>query len=219
MKETLIIIGFVCVALGAKAQKSYDYGLFLGMTEAHLYTILPIPDANGLDYAVGGYYRYSLNPRYSIRGGVNAGFGRTNFQPNMIDAFGLFEFNFHPLNVKREKNLVTSYIAVGLSYLIDLPLLMTVSTSANPKMGNYMIRNIRVPFNVGVRYNVTSSMTIGAEWDLRKGYQKDYEDPDQPFFNNLLSNWRSHFGITLGYMVSNYCRICPFYDNERKKLK
>src|SRR5450759_1666179 len=111
MRKALFIIGFISVAFGANAQKSYDYGLFLGMTEGHLYNILPIPDANGLNYAAGGYYRYGLNERYSLRGGINAGFDRANLKPNMVDAFGLFEFNFHPLSTKRDKKLVTSYIA------------------------------------------------------------------------------------------------------------
>ena len=137
----------------------------------------------------------------------------------MADAFGLFEFNFHPLNPKREKKVVTSYIAVGLSYLVDFALLQTVYQNAAISKGSYLARNIRVPFNVGVRYNVTTNLTVGAEWSLRKGYELDYNNIDQPFFNNLKSNWRSHVGITIGYMVSNYCRTCPFYENERKKLK
>ena len=222
MKKTLSIIGFISVVLGANAQKSYDYGVFLGMTElAHknIYNILPIPDFNGFGYAAGGYYRYSLNTRYSLRGGMIAGFDRKNFTPNMVDAFGLFEFNFHPLSIKRDKKLVTSYISFGLSYLVDLTLLQTINNTPTASLGKYMARNIRVPFNVGVRYNVTSNMTLGVEWALRKGYQLDYETPDAPFKNFLLSNWRSHVGVTLGYMVSNYCKTCPFYQNERDKLK
>jgi hypothetical protein len=219
MRKIILIIGFISVAFMVNAQKSFDYGVTLGTTESHLYTVLPIPDANGFDYMAGGYYRYSLNPRYSWRGGINAGFDRTNFQPNMLDAFGLFEFNFHPLSTKRDKKLITSYIGVGLSYLVDFNTFNTISQTPGASMGKYMVRNIRIPFNFGVRYNVTSNLTVGAEWALRKGYQMDYENPDVPFSNFLMSNWRSHFGITIGYMVSNYCKTCPFYDNERKKLK
>jgi hypothetical protein len=220
MKNRVLVIGFFFMALSVNAQKSYDYGVFLGTTLGHQYTLLPVPDAQGLDYAAGGYYRYSLNARYSLRGGVNAGFDRVNFSPKMIDAFGFFEFNFHPLSTKRDKKLVTSYISVGLSYLVDLPLLNRIPTIPTASMSKYMIRNIRIPFNVGVRYNVTSSLTIGAEWAIRKGYQLDYDEPlPEPEYNNLLANWRSHFGVTIGYMVSNYCRTCPFYDNEREKLK
>ncbi len=225
MKKTLLIIGFISAALGLNAQKSYDYGVFMGMTQAHIYNILPIPDANGLSYAAGGYYRYSLNPRYALRGGVNAGFDRVNMKPNMVDAYGFFEFNFHPLSPKRDKKLVTSYISVGLSYLVDLPLLKVVPLIPSASMSKFMTRNIRIPFNVGVRYNVTPTLTLGVEWALRKGYQLDYIEPflhvppAEPEYNRLMSNWRSHVGITIGYMVSNYCKTCPFYENERKKLK
>lgn len=227
MKKTLLIIGFISAAIGVYAQKSYDYGLFMGMTQNHIYSILPLPDSGGLDYAAGGYYRYSLNERYSLRGGVNAGFDRTNLKPNMVDAYGFFEFNFHPLSPKRDKKLITSYISVGLSYVVDFPLYNTVSQMPNASMTKYMIRNVRIPFNVGVRYNATPSLTIGVEWALRKGYQLDYQETlnyptvplSPPEFTPLLANWRSHVGITIGYMVSNYCRTCPFYENERKKLK
>ena len=219
MKKTLLIIGFVSVTLGMKAQKSFDYGVFMGMTQQHLSSILPIPDANGLSYAAGAYYRYSMNPRYSWRGGANVGFDRVNFNPNMVDVYGFFEFNFHPLSIKREKERVSSYIDVGLSYLIDLPLYQTLSQTPTVSMSKYMVRNIRVPFNVGVRYLVTSNLTLGIEWALRKGYQLDYEDLDKPFYNNLMSNWRSHVGMTIGYTVNNYCKTCPFYQNERDKLK
>jgi hypothetical protein len=222
------MIGFVSIVLGAKAQKSYDYGVFLGATQNHLYSImpvnlpviLPVADPNRLGLAVGGYYRKSLNERYSWRAGANFGFDRKNSpKPNMYEGFGLFEFNFHPLSAKREKKLITSYIDVGLSYIVDRPLWDSIMQSATAKKGNYLFGNIWIPFNVGVRYNVSPNLTIGVEWALRKGYQLDYSTPDEPVRNFMLSNWRSHVGITIGYMVSNYCRTCPFYENEREKLK
>jgi hypothetical protein len=230
MKKIFLMIGFISVAFGVMAQKSNDFGVFLGMTQRHLSSILPIPDSNGLNYAAGGYYRYSMNPRYSWRGGANVGFDRVNWTPDMVEAYGFFEFNFHPLSTRRDKELITSYISVGLSYLVDLRLLNDIIPDIPaPAMREFMIRNIRVPFNVGVRYNATSKLTIGLEWAIRKGYELDYsgylESLDfpnplpEPKFNNLISNWRSHVGVTIGYMISNYCRTCPFYENERKKLK
>lgn len=219
MKKTVLVIGFVTFAIGLYAQKSYDFGLFMGMTGAHKYTILPIPDENGLSYAAGGYYRYSLNPRYSLRAGANFGFDRVNMNPNMVEGYGFFEFNFHPLSTKRDRELISSYIDIGLSYLVDLPLYNSISQTPDASRVSYMIRNVRIPFNVGVRYNVTPKLTLGIEWDLRKGYQKDYLIPSQPAKNFMLSNWRSHVGITIGYMVINRCKTCPFYDNERNKLK
>ena len=219
MKKVLLFIGFVTMAIGVKAQKSFDYGLFMGVTEQHKYTILPVPNANGIDYALGGYYRFSMNPRYSWRAGINGGFDHVNFKPNMVDAFGLFEFNFHPLSSKREKQQFTSYIATGLSYLVDFELFKTVNQTPGALMGKYMVKNIRIPFAVGARYNISSKWTAGVEWTLRKGYQLDYDIPDAPVHNFMLSNWRSHFGITIGYLVSNYCKTCPFYENERNKHK
>ncbi len=205
------------MALGVEAQKGYDYGVFLGMTQTHLSSILPIPDTGGLKFAGGGYYRYSMNERYSVRGGIIV-------SPAMGDAFGLFEFNFHPLNSKKAKKVFTSYIATGLSYVVDFTEKGLFDQAAGTPADlqklktNFWVRNIRIPFNAGVRYNVTSRMTVGVEWCLRKGYQKDYSEA--PYnYSPLMPNWRSHVGVTIGYLVSNYCKTCPFYENERKKLK
>jgi hypothetical protein len=221
MKKTFVTIGFVLLAFGVKAQKSYDYGIFLGLTQNHLHTImpanlpviLPVPADYRMYYAGGFYYRRSLNERYSWRAGANAGLD------GMVDAFGLFEFNFHPLSAKREKKLITSYIDIGLSYLVDFPLFTKINSTPGASMSKYMVRNIRIPFNVGVRYNISPNLTLGVEWALRKGYQLDYTIPDAPFKNFMMSNWRSHVGVTIGYMVSNFCNTCPFYENERKKIK
>lgn len=233
MKRFLLVTGFISTALFVNAQKSYDYGLFLGMTQSHLSSILPIPDNAdpklqsvpghfGLNYAAGGYYRYSLNSRYAIRGGANAGFKRDYLSPYLGEVYGLFEFNFHPLSPKRDKHLITSYIDVGLSYLIDFEEKKQADKFNDVVLppSKYWIRNLRIPFNVGVRYNATPTLTIGVEWAIRKGYQLDYRDTNAiPEYTPLMANWRSHVGITVGYMVSNYCRTCPFYENERKKLK
>ncbi len=212
MRKIIVIIGFITVALGVNAQKGFDYGLFLGMNETHLSSILPIPDSKGMSFGAGGYYRYSWNERYSWRVGVNAGLNK------VVDGYGLVEFNFHPLNSKRIKKVFTSYIATGLSYLVDFSQYTAVQNDQNASMTKYMVRNIRIPFNVGVKYNISSRMTLGMEWALRKGYEMDYSQ--LPYrYTPLMANWRSNFSVSIGYLVSNYCKTCPFYENERKKLK
>lgn len=219
MRKIIVLTGFICMAFGVIGQKSYDYGLFLGTTQNHSSSILPIPEAGTMNFAAGGYYRYSLNERYSLRGGIIG-------SPAMVDAFALFEFNFLPVNTKQPKKVFSPYIATGLAYVVefeDYVIFKAKSESLiNPALSelkaNYWVRNIRIPFNVGVKYNITPKLTVSAEWALRKGYQKDYTLAE-PIYTPLIPNWRSNFSVSVGYLVSNLCKTCPFYENERKKLK
>jgi hypothetical protein len=218
MKKLLLIIGFTMTMLGIRAQQSYDYGLFLGLSQSHLHTILPIPVPGTLGYAGGAYYRYNLNPRYALRGGVNAGLNVATTTPDFFEGYGLFEFNFHALNPRRENAKISPYVATGISYLVDMNLISQIQNSTSPT-GQFWLRNIRIPFNLGLRYNALPNLTLGFEWDLRKGYQKDWSDPENPVMNFLNSNWKSHVGFTLGYTVVKTCKTCPFYDKERNKRR
>lgn len=221
MKKLLLIIGLIPFTWGLNAQQSQDYGLFLGMTGNHLYNILPVPEPGTIGYAAGGYYRYNLNPRYAIRGGVNVGLDpAAQFAPSLIDGYGLFEFNFHALNPRRENAKVSSYIGTGLSYMVDFTLANQLSALGNQStMTDYLLRNITIPFNLGIRYNATPHLTLGLEWALRKRFEKDYSDPENPFMNFNKANWRSHIGFMVGYSIAKTCKTCPFYEKERNKRK
>ena len=203
---------------GLKAQQSYDYGLFLGMSQQHLHTILPLPIPGTSGYAFGGYYRNNLNPRYAWRGGINSAINSVSSTVDFVEGYGLFEFNFHALNPRRENAKISTYVGTGISYLVDLNVLNQIQNSTAPK-GPFWLRSLRIPFNLGVRYNALPNLTLGFEWALRKGFQQDWSNPDNPVMNFLQSNWKSHLGFTIGYTVVKTCKTCPFYDKERTKRR
>ncbi|MFH0761858.1 MAG: DUF6089 family protein [Bacteroidota bacterium] len=220
MKKLLLIIGLIPFTLGLNAQQSQDYGVFLGMTGNHLYNILPVPEPGTIGYAAGGYYRYNLNPRYAIRGGVNLGMDMATFIPSMVDVNGLFEFNFHALNPRRENAKVSSYIGTGLSYMLDFDMAnQFASQPQSPSKTEFFLRNIAIPFNLGVRYNATPHLTLGLEWALRKRFENDNTDIENPVWSFNKANWRSHIGIMVGYSIAKTCKTCPFYEKERNKSR
>lgn len=221
MKKLLLIIGLIPFTLGLNAQQSYDYGLFLGGTGDHLFNILPVYNPVGFAVTPGGYFRYNLNSRYAIRGGVNVGLDpAAEFAPSLIDGYGLFEFNFHALNPRRDNAKVSSYIGTGLSYMVDFNLAKQLSALANnANLTDFFLRNINIPFNLGIRYNATPHLTLGLEWALRKRFEKDYSDPENPIMNFNKANWRSHLGFTIGYTIVKTCKTCPFYEKERNKKR
>ncbi len=213
MRRVIVVIGFTCIALGAFAQRGFDFGLNLGTTQNHLSSILPIPDP-GFKYAFGGYYRHSINQRFSWRTGVNAGMDVNN-SLKIFDGYGLMEFYFQNQEAMEGGRKIVPYISTGFSYLIDLNEQKTIK-DLNYKKVQYYLRNIVIPFNVGIRYNPTSKITVCLEWAFRKRIQMDFKAVP-PEYTPLQTNWRSYFSVTVGALFSNYCRTCPFYENLRKQ--
>lgn len=194
MKKILLILGFSGLFGFLSAQESTDYGLFLGMSQEHLQTILPFPKAGTLAPAVGGFYRYNFNPRHSIRAGFSTGLSSASVL-NSLDLHALVEFNFLPLNPTLEKPKVSTFVAAGAGVYHLSPVLA---------------------FDVGVKYRLNERMGLSLEWDLRKkltGLQVDAETFLWP------SNWYSHIGVTASYNILKKCKTCPFYESDGKKKR
>ncbi len=204
MKQIVVVFGLLLGFAGLSAQQSSDYGIFLGMSQEHRHTILPVPKIASIKPAVGAFYRYNLNPRYALRAGFNYGIG-TSLEELVLAhsplqkaaAYGLFEFNYLPLSPKRDQIKVSTFIATGLAYY----------------------KSFVIPFTTGVKYNVTDELTLGVEWNLYRGFRKDPMDLKSGYRLFRLTEWNPFFGITIGYKVIKTCRTCPFYETNRKFKK
>jgi len=200
MKRLLLILGFSGLFGFVPAQESSDYGLFLGTSFEHSQTILPYWERGSFMPAIGAFYRYNLNPRYGIRGGVNFGM-IPNTPTMMVDGHGLFEFNFLPLNPTRDKPKVSTFIAAGLGAIY-------YSSPIAPNFG------LTIPFDVGVKYRVSENWGLSLEWDLRRIVWRFSENEFSMF---APSNWYSYVGVTANYKIIRTCKTCPFYESNRKK--
>ena len=197
-----LLVGFGGVAL--KAQQSSDYGIFLGISQEHRHTILPVPKIGSVKPAIGGFYRYNFNPRYSLRAGVNFGIGTSAEELILVhtplqktDFYGLFEYNFLPLTAKRDRIKVSTYIGTGIAYY----------------------KSLVIPFTTGVKYNATDALTLGVEWNLRRSFRNNPTDAETGYRLFRLTEWNSFIGITIGYKVLRKCRTCPFYETNRNYKK
>lgn len=201
MKRLLLIIGFLAGIWSLnQAQQSHDYGLFLGMAQEHQHSILPWPYPGSNQLAAGAYYRYNLNPRYSLRFGAQT----QPADPSAFDAYGLFEFNFLPIDLRKEDPQVSTFLGAGIGYYhLD-------------KTAIY--RNITIPFHIGVKYQANPRLGMTVEWALRQtplGQNPVLADSD--ITARILSNWHSYIGITAGYTFLKTCKSCPFYESARKR--
>jgi hypothetical protein len=200
MKHIIILSVFLLCFAGLRAQQSSDYGIFLGLSHEHRHTILPIPKLGSVKPAVGGFYRFNLNPRYALRAGINYGIGTTPEEEVLghtplqkADFYGLFEFNYLPLSPRRDRIKVSTFLATGVAYY----------------------KSPVIPFITGVKYNATDELTLGVEWHLRRSFRQDPTDPDNGFRMFRLTQWNTFFGVTIGYKVIRTCRTCPFYETNR----
>jgi len=189
------MVMLLMICLNARSQQSSDYGLFIGMAQEHRHTILPLPAAGPGQPAFGAYYRYNLNPRYAVRAGVNQGIS-SSFNFKDTDVHGLIEFNFLPMDPRKETSHITTYAGLGL--------------------GIYQA-TLAIPFNLGVKYQVTPDLGLTLEWDLRKTFEGNplYAGSDIP--SVILSGWHSFIGISAGYTILKRCKTCPFYESSRKR--
>ncbi|MFO7617921.1 MAG: DUF6089 family protein [Bacteroidales bacterium] len=215
MKKLLIIIGILTGAATLQAQRYIDINVMGGFLNIHTNSILPVPSRD--IYPAGGLFvRYGLNTRYALRGGVNGAY--KDGDTWVVEGHGLFEFNFHPLNPMKPRTNISPYIATGISYLYDRESFLTALRNPNSVIelepdnysgAEYWIRNVTVPFHVGVRYLLASNLTLGAEWAIRRTYQRDWVEP----VNRMaISEWRSFVGITLGYSFVLWESVrVPFY--------
>ncbi|MCD6347217.1 MAG: hypothetical protein J7L96_07345 [Bacteroidales bacterium] len=211
MKRIGLIVVISLVFLQIKAQKSSDFGVFLGMNQEHLQTILPVPLPLSMFPAAGVFYRYNLNPRYAIRAGVNCAFDFISSQLKVLETHALFEFNFLPLDPRKDKPKVSTFVATGIGvgyYQQEI-----YSTDSDGKR-NWSPISASIPFVLGAKYRVAENFGMSAEWSLRKkmgsGISKSFISP---------SRWYSFVGITAHYKILKKCPDCPYYEKQQHKKK
>ncbi|MCD6332139.1 MAG: hypothetical protein J7L89_02590, partial [Bacteroidales bacterium] len=134
MKRISVFIGFLVAVISLSAQQSNDYGIFLGMTQEHIHTILPVPVPGTNQVAAGAYYRYNFNPRYAMHFGARAGFGSNISFLQQLDLYGVVEFNFLPMNPRKKPPQLSTFIGTGL--------------------GLYQ-QTLAIPFDIGLKYQIT----------------------------------------------------------------
>lgn len=220
MKKLIIIAGFLGIIIVAEAQKKADLGIF-GGGSYYLGDINHSKQFYSLSYALGGLYRYNLNPRYTIRGSIYYGNLQANdqdfdnkFQQNrnkslsgtVLDVTLQFEFNFMPYSTFGRSGEFTTYTTGGIGIAF-------INTSVNTY-------KLVIPFGVGAKVNLGKKMGIGFEWGFRKMFydmMDGYEDPVDTEYRSFIHNydWYSIVGFSLTYKIFNGLDDCPAYWDDK----
>jgi len=217
MKQVAIIVCSMFICVAGQAQRKADIGVFAGTTY-YLGDINPAKQFYSPSLALGGLFRYNLNPRYSIRGsfyygglkGDDLDFDNlfqsrraANFSASVLDAALQFEFNFLPYSTIGKRFEYSTYVAGGIGVGF-------ISTSTA------FTYELTIPFGVGFKVNLAKRLSTGLEWGFRKTFYdnidglENWSDPElKGLFHNY--DWYSVAGLFVTYKIFEYREDCPTY--------
>jgi opacity protein-like surface antigen len=120
----------------------------------------------------------------------------------LVDVALQVEYNFLPFTPNLGKWAYTPYIALGMAGALIL--------SSDVGTNNM----ISFPFGAGIKVNLSSRISAGAEWSFRKTFT-DYLDGIQnpSGTSSVLHNndWYSFLGVFITYKFFNFANDCPAY--------
>ncbi|MCK4464517.1 MAG: outer membrane beta-barrel protein [Bacteroidales bacterium] len=225
MKRVVVFVCVLMIFTLSNAQRKFDLGVFTGGS----YYLGDINQSRQLyapSIAIGGFYRYNINPRYSIRGNMYYGglkgddrdFNNTfqnwrsaDFKARILDVAMQFEFNFLPYDTRGKKWDYSPYVAGGVGFSF-------ISSTSS------LTYKIVLPFGVGLKVNVAKRLSAGMEWGFRKTFYdgldglENWNDPGYPsLFHNY--DWYSFTGIFVTYKIFHYRDDCPAYWDASLRKK
>ena len=202
------------------SQKETDIGLFFG-TSYYQGDLNPTRHFYSPGFSGGINYRYNLNPRYVLKGGVNylqlsandADFTNDRFQmlraakfsSSVYDLSAQFEFNFLPLKFDKQKFYITPFVSSGAA--VAFVLMSTVDP----------IPKFTLPLDIGARVAFKRKWSVGVQWCFRKAFTDDrFDAVSNPFDESMKSlfnnnDWYSFAGLFVTYKLFDIGGNCPAY--------
>ncbi len=217
--RTLAFVLTLLVPSVILAQRNANIGIFVG-TSYYMGDINPSMHFYRPSLAYGLLYRYNINTRLALRAngyvadlsGNDLDFpGRLNpdralsparFQTSLLDLALQVEFNFLPYTPTIGKWQYTPYIAGGIAG----GLIMGSTTDAT--------NSASFPFGIGIKLNVTSRLSTGAEWSFRKSFSDRIDGVSNPSGTTSLihnNDWYSFLGVFITFKFFNFATDCPAY--------
>jgi hypothetical protein len=216
----LFCLPFLILPSLVSAQRNADFGVFVG-TAYYMGDINPSRHLYRPAISYGALYRININTRYAIRANAyiadlsgsdsdfperinpDRPFNPAHFQTSILDLGLQLEFNFLPFTPNMVKWDYTPYIAAGVAGS------MIVGSDVNA------MNALSFPFGAGVKVNLTSRLTVGAEWSFRKTFNDRIDGIENPSgVNSLLHNndWYSFLGVFITFKFFNFATDCPAYN-------
>ena len=191
--------------------------------------------------AMGGYYRLNFDERWSLRVDIDYGhvggdkdyIERRNlsFHSYMLEGSLRAEFNFFPFSMRDDHFVWTPYIFGGLGFFAynpkayytdplsgesdwyELQPLCTEGqgTQAAPDRATYSLKQVSMPFGVGVKYHPSKSLTLSAEYGFRKTWTDYIDDVSTTYVDN--SQIAYYNGTVAAALADRSGEVEPGYQN------
>jgi len=181
---------------------------------------------NKLKPTVGFFYRKNINKRYALRYGFNyaklaatdkvrttilSQYRHLSFTSDLMEAYGLLEFNFIPYQINnRTTSRFSPFVFIGLAAFNVDPKIAGRDLDA---LESNLI-SVSVPFGIGLKFNFSGNLGLGIEWGMRKtfsdmvdGLPEKYADGYQ-LSNTQNNDWYSILGFTLNYKILTHKDRC-----------
>tara|TARA_R110002049_G_scaffold25788_2_gene90133 strand:+ start:6853 stop:7557 length:705 start_codon:yes stop_codon:yes gene_type:complete len=231
MKYIISVILFTTF-FSASAQKFSELGIFVGKGNynGELNPTQQFSTSSG-SLAIGGVYRYNLNPRYALKGSLifteikgndeiaDLEFGRmrkASFESNLLELSGQIEFNFMEYELGERTRAFSPFIFVGLSTFRYNPTTVQDEEEIRASSEEDNSWGIAVPFGIGFKVSLLNRLGLSAEWGFRKTGRDDLDglpntNLDRLEFENgkdYDNDWFSIIGVSLNYRL-NKKNSCP----------
>lgn len=222
---TLIVLNLVVTQ--SFSQRSHSIGIYIGGS-SYLGDVNPSLLFYKPSLAIGGVYRYNINPHYSfktsfIRCKVDASdsfFSDFQYQilrnyktDNiwMLELSEMVEFNFMPMDIDKTGQNLSPYIELGAAVAY-----------ANLSSDKF---NFAVPFGLGCKYRFSKRFEVAVDWCFRKTFTDKLDGLDSEFGPRSVSknkqmsfvnttDWYYTYGVSFLYLIRSK-KKCQGYSESR----
>ncbi len=214
------------------SQKITELGLFVGKGNynGELNPTNQFSNESG-SLAIGGVFRYNLNPRYALKGSVllteikgndeiaDLVFGqmrKASFESNLLEISGQIEFNFMEYEIGEQSRGFSPFIFVGLSAFRYNPTTIQDEEFIRSSSDEDNTWALALPFGIGVKVNLLKRLGLSAEWGFRKTGKDNLDGLPNTNLERLLyengkdydNDWYSLIGVSLNYRLTKK-NSCP----------
>jgi hypothetical protein len=218
--KLIILLPVFLLPVMAYSQRDANIGVFAG-TAYYIGDINPNRHFYRPSVSYGVIYRYNLNARYALRANAYVAdlsgndldfperlnpdrpLSPAQFSTSIFDIGLQAEFNFLPFTPNAGKWAYTPYIAAGIAGSLIM------GSDANA------MNTLNIPFGLGVKVNLTSRLSAGAEWSFRKTFDDRIDGIENPSGTRSLihnNDWYSFLGVFITFKFFNFATDCPAYN-------
>lgn len=202
---------FLFIGLSAFAQQYGEVGL-TGGGMYYLGDLNPGKHFLQIQPSFGGFVRHNFNERLAVKLGYTYGklkgddavsgqnpLRNLNFQSNLHDISGTFEFNFFSYFIGSLRHFVTPYMYGGASVFMfnpkgivngSLTELRTMGTEGQgstlyPSRKQYGKIGFAVPFGIGIKYSFSNFVGMSVDWTMHKTFTDYLDDVSTTYYLDL----------------------------------